>query len=145
MYNIQYLHITIIYVLLISYISHTPASSLPESGSNFSDLDKLFHFLEFFLLGFLIQQSLVERQIKPKSNLLFNTLILGFSIACIDELHQRYQEIGQLDAILFICQAGGRAYSAAEFMASIGGTEMIVVEGGMSSWSGPRKTDGKIT
>ena len=88
MYNIQYLHITIIYVLLISYISHTPASSLPELGSNFSDLDKLFHFLEFFLLGFLIQQSLVERQIKPKSNLLFITLILGFSIACIDELHQ---------------------------------------------------------
>jgi VanZ family protein len=87
-YNIQYLHITIIYVLLISYISHTPASSLPESGSNFSDLDKLFHFLEFFLLGFLIQQSLVERQIKPKGNLLFITLILGFSIACIDELHQ---------------------------------------------------------
>ena len=88
MYNIQYLHITIIYVLLISYISHIPASSLPESGSNFSDLDKLFHFLEFFLLGFLIQQSLVERQIKPKSNLMFITLILGFSIACIDELHQ---------------------------------------------------------
>tara|TARA_B100002052_G_scaffold60569_1_gene53613 strand:+ start:2843 stop:3232 length:390 start_codon:yes stop_codon:yes gene_type:complete len=87
-YNIQYLHITIIYVLLISYISHIPASSLPESGSNFSDLDKLFHFLEFFLLGFLIQQSLVERQIKPKSNLMFITLILGFAIACIDELHQ---------------------------------------------------------
>ena len=88
MYNIQYLHITIIYVLLISYISHIPASSLPESGSNFADLDKLFHFLEFFLLGFLIQQSLVERQIKPKSNLMFITLILGFAIACIDELHQ---------------------------------------------------------
>ena len=47
----------------------------------------------------------------------------------IDVLHQRYQEIGQLDAILFICQAGGRAYSAAEFMASIGGTELIVIEG----------------
>jgi rhodanese-related sulfurtransferase/peroxiredoxin len=63
----------------------------------------------------------------------------------IDELHQRYLEIGQLNSILFICQAGGRAYSAAEFIASIGGIELIVVEGGMSSWSGPRKTDGKIS
>tara|TARA_B100000902_G_C26945138_1_gene733007 strand:- start:134 stop:451 length:318 start_codon:yes stop_codon:yes gene_type:complete len=74
--------------MLISYISHVPASSLPESGSNFSYMDKLFHFLEFLLLGFLIQKSLVERQIKPKGNIMFITLILGFLMACIDELHQ---------------------------------------------------------
>ena len=63
----------------------------------------------------------------------------------VDEIHQRYEEIGQIHSLLFICQAGGRSYSAAEFLASIGGTSLLVVEGGMSGWSGPRKTDGKIS
>jgi len=63
----------------------------------------------------------------------------------VDEIHQRYQEIGQINSLLFICQAGGRSYSAAEFLASIGGTSLLVVEGGMSGWSGPRMTDGKIS
>lgn len=61
----------------------------------------------------------------------------------VDEIHHRYRDLGQSNQLIFICQAGGRAYSAAEFMSSIGSTEIYVVEGGMSSWSGPRKTGGK--
>ena len=63
----------------------------------------------------------------------------------VDELPQRYEEIGQSSRIIFICQAGGRAYSAAEFMTSIGSTDIYVVNGGMSSWSGLRNTDGVIS
>ena len=61
----------------------------------------------------------------------------------VDEIHHRYRDLGQSNQLIFICQAGGRAYSAAEFMSSIGSTEIYVVEGGMSAWSGPRKTGGK--
>ena len=62
----------------------------------------------------------------------------------VDELHQRHTELMGQPGLVFICQAGGRAFSAAEFMASIGQNDLYVVEGGMSSWTGTRKTDGVI-
>jgi rhodanese-related sulfurtransferase len=45
--------------------------------------------------------------------------------------------------LIFVCQAGGRSAAAAEFMASIGGTALMDVAGGMSAWSGPRVTGGQ--
>lgn len=60
----------------------------------------------------------------------------------VDELPQRYGELGQGTHILCVCQAGGRSAAAAEFLASIGGTEIYNVEGGMSAWAGPRVTGG---
>lgn len=60
----------------------------------------------------------------------------------VDELPQRYGELGQTDKLLFVCQAGGRSTAAAEFLASIGGTDIYNVVGGMSAWSGPRVTGG---
>jgi rhodanese-related sulfurtransferase len=61
----------------------------------------------------------------------------------VDELPQRYQELGQTDHILCVCQAGGRSAAAAQFLTSIGGAEIGNVEGGMSGWSGPRVTGGE--
>jgi rhodanese-related sulfurtransferase/peroxiredoxin len=63
----------------------------------------------------------------------------------LDELNQRHAELGDLERLIFICQAGGRAYNAAEFVTSIGGLDISVVEGGMSGWNGPRMTGGKST
>lgn len=60
----------------------------------------------------------------------------------IDELQSRMTELPQKSKLIFICQAGGRAYSAAEFMHSIGEKEIYVLQGGMSTWSGPRITGG---
>ena len=60
----------------------------------------------------------------------------------VDELPQRYAELGQTDHILCVCQAGGRSGAAAEFLVSIGGTEIANVEGGMSGWTGSRVTGG---
>ena len=62
----------------------------------------------------------------------------------VDELHQRHTELMGQPGLVFICQAGGRAFSAAESAASIGQNDLYVVEGGMSSWTGTRKTDGVI-
>ncbi len=62
----------------------------------------------------------------------------------VDELPHRYQEIGQTTHIVCVCQAGGRSALASEFLTSIGCSEVYNVEGGMSSWSGPRVTGGQV-
>lgn len=61
----------------------------------------------------------------------------------VDEIPHRYQELGQTTHLIFMCQAGGRAAAAAEFITSIGGSEIYVTEGGMTAWSGPRVTGGE--
>ena len=52
--------------------------------------DKIFHFVEFLVLGILVQFSLHEREISSQKAVVFMTIIFGFSIACIDELHQSF-------------------------------------------------------
>ncbi len=61
----------------------------------------------------------------------------------VDELPNRYMELGQTTHIIAVCQAGGRSAAAAEFLTSIGCSEIYNVVGGMSSWSGPRVTGGE--
>lgn len=56
----------------------------------------------------------------------------------VDELPHRYQDLGQDNQLIFVCQGGDRSAAAAEFMTSIGGHEIYNVLGGMSSWMGPR-------
>ena len=62
----------------------------------------------------------------------------------IDELPHRYRELNQTHRIICVCQAGGRSAAAAEFLTSIGGTEIFNIEGGMSAWSGRRVTGGQL-
>ncbi len=62
----------------------------------------------------------------------------------IDELPHRHEELAQTKRIICVCQAGGRSAAAAEFLTSIGGTEIYNVEGGMSAWSGERVTGGQL-
>ena len=90
MYKLKYVHLTIIYILIISLLSHTPNDNLPESDIGFSNIDKIFHFVEFFILGLLIKFSLYEREISSPKVIVFTTIIFGFSLACIDELHQSF-------------------------------------------------------
>ncbi len=90
MYNLKYLQVTISYILFISILSHISSDGLPESPNSFSNQDKIFHLIEFFILGILIQLSLLERKFKAKNEIMFLTIIFGFSIACIDELHQSF-------------------------------------------------------
>ena len=61
----------------------------------------------------------------------------------VDELPHRYQELGQTTHLITVCQAGGRSAAAAEFLTSIGCSEVYNVLGGMSEWSGERVTGGK--
>ena len=90
MYKLKYVHLTIIYFLIISLLSHMPNDNLPDSDIDFSNIDKIFHFIEFFILGLLIKFSLCEREISSQKKIVFTTIIFGFSLACIDELHQSF-------------------------------------------------------
>ena len=103
MYTLQYVHLTIIYILIISMLSHTPNDNLPDSDIGFSNIDKIFHFGEFFILGILIQLSLHEREISSQKAIVFMTIIFGFSIACMDELHQSFIKgrVCSVEALLF--------------------------------------------
>ncbi len=58
----------------------------------------------------------------------------------VDEVTHRYHELGQTDHLIFVCQSGGRSAQAAEFMCSIGSSEIYNVIGGMSSWEGDRES-----
>ncbi|MFZ5475364.1 MAG: rhodanese-like domain-containing protein [Myxococcota bacterium] len=56
----------------------------------------------------------------------------------VDELPHRYAELGQTTHLIFVCQGGGRSAAAAEFMSSIGASQIFNVLGGMSEWKGPK-------
>jgi rhodanese-related sulfurtransferase/peroxiredoxin len=61
----------------------------------------------------------------------------------IDEIPHRYRELDQTTRVLCICQAGGRSAAAAEFLTSIGCSEIYNIKGGMSAWTGEHVTGGQ--
>ena len=61
----------------------------------------------------------------------------------LDDLHNRHAELDPLKELLFVCQTGTRATAGAEFITSIGGQSIFVIQGGMSEWNGERITGGK--
>lgn len=65
----------------------------------------------------------------------------GSVLLPVDELPHRYQELGQTTHLVFICQNGGRSAQAAEFIASIGGSEIYNVSSGISAWTGDRRSN----
>lgn len=66
----------------------------------------------------------------------------GAVLIPLDELPHRYQELGQTTHIICIGQVGNRSAAAAEFLTSIGCSEIYNVEDGMTAWSGSRVTGG---
>ena len=103
MFGLKYIHFTIFYILFISIISHIPNDNLPESGNSFPNQDKIFHLVEFFILGLLIQFSFYEDKYFNQKAVTFMTIIIGFTIACLDELHQNFIQgrICSIDDLMF--------------------------------------------
>ena len=44
--------ITLIYICLITILSHQPADNISDVSPGIKNVDKLFHFIEFSILGF---------------------------------------------------------------------------------------------
>jgi VanZ family protein len=79
----------IMYAGLIFLISSI--SSLPTKMPFFTLKDKLIHFLEYAVFGFLLWRSAIRWKIDTGlARLILLTLILGMAYAGSDEIHQYY-------------------------------------------------------
>ena len=77
-----YNYLTIIFLLSIILASSIPGSSI--SNLSFFSVDKLLHIIEYFLLGFLLFNSLVSKTNFP----IILCLFLGGAFAVLDEVYQ---------------------------------------------------------
>ena len=81
--------ITLIYVCLIKILSHQPADNISDVSPGIKNVDKLFHFIEFSILGFLVFGSLSLNS--KEFDLIFNLSIkIGILFSCLDEYHQSF-------------------------------------------------------
>jgi rhodanese-related sulfurtransferase/peroxiredoxin len=101
--------------------------------------DEVHHIGTEKILGLLNEEDSLFKMVDVRTKSEYDAdHVPGTVHIPVDEIPHRYQEIGQTTHIIFMCQAGGRAMAAAEFITSIGGSEIYVAEGGMSEWSGDR-------
>ena len=81
--------ITLIYVCLIPILSHQPADNISDVSPGIKNVDKLFHFIEFSILGFLVFGSLSLNS--KEFDQIFNLSIkIGILFSCLDEYHQSF-------------------------------------------------------
>ena len=80
---------TVIYMLLIIYLSHLPQEDISKNISGLDNFDLLLHFIEYSILGFLLFQSLEnDKLIKIKP--LYGGIFIGILFGISDELHQSF-------------------------------------------------------
>ena len=77
-----YSYLVILYFLTIILLSSIPGKSIPSSY--IFSYDKLLHIIEYFLLGFLLFNSLISKTQFPGLLCLF----LGAVFAVMDEIYQ---------------------------------------------------------
>ena len=81
--------ITLIYVCLITILSHQPADNISDVSPGIKNVDKLFHFIEFSILGLLVFGSLSLNS--KEFDLIFSLSIkIGIFFSCLDEYHQSF-------------------------------------------------------
>lgn len=73
-----------LWLMVIFTLSSIPHLNLPRFG--FRKMDKILHFSEYLILGFLLRRGFSSR---PKG-VLFLTIFCGFLTAFLDEIHQLF-------------------------------------------------------
>ena len=81
--------VTLTYIILITILSHQSADDISEVSPNIKNVDKLFHFVEFSILGFLIFGSLSLNS-KEFDQILSLSIKIGILFSCLDEYHQSF-------------------------------------------------------
>ena len=77
-----YNFLVIIFCLVITFGSSIPANSMPELY--IFGMDKLLHALEYFILGYLLVNSVSDKTQYPG----YLSFVLGICFALIDETYQ---------------------------------------------------------
>lgn len=80
---------TFFYMLFIVYISHILQDDLPAEASDIENIDLLFHFVEYSVLGFLLFQSIYVDKLLM-INPLHGAILIGMLFALSDEYHQSF-------------------------------------------------------
>lgn len=73
-----------LWLAVIFTFSSIPNLNIPRFG--FRKMDKVFHFGEYLILGFLLRRGFSARS--PRIGLF--TILTGILVAFLDELHQYY-------------------------------------------------------
>ena len=80
---------TLIYMLLIIYLSHIPQEDIFKNISGPDNFDLFLHFIEYSILGFLLFQSLDYDKV-IEINSLYGGFMIGILFGISDELHQSF-------------------------------------------------------
>ncbi len=97
------------YILLIFILSALPGTSLPNQL--FPQWDKVVHFIEYFVLGFLVVNSIENMN----SKFIFILMFVGLVIPGLDETWQSFQP-GR-DSSLLDMMADGFGYICGSLLA----------------------------
>ncbi len=81
-----YLILLIVWSIVIFTVSSIPSLKVPSVGHIFG-IDKIAHFLEYFILASLLYKVLAINSL-TKKKIVFTLLLTGLVIPGIDELHQ---------------------------------------------------------
>ena len=84
-----YTIVTVLYMFFIAYLSHIPQDDLPAERSGIENIDLLFHFVEYSVLGFLLFQSIYVDKLLA-FNPLRGSILIGILFALSDEYHQSF-------------------------------------------------------
>ena len=77
-------------MLFMISLSHVPQDNLSSvTTSRFSNLDSIFHLIEYTLFGFLLYHTFKDNMLFSISPI-WGTLFFGLLFAITDELHQNY-------------------------------------------------------
>ena len=74
--------LVIIFCVVITFVSSIPGNSMPELY--IFGMDKLLHALEYFILGYLLVNSVSDKTQYPG----YLSFVLGICFALIDETYQ---------------------------------------------------------
>jgi VanZ family protein len=96
----------IAWFLVIHGFSSIPGSDLPETG--LLHADKIFHAIEYFVLGALLMRALTGSDIKAGlAKSVFLAIIITLSYGAIDELYQRSVPGRSCDFFDFLANCAG--------------------------------------
>ncbi|OGE84195.1 MAG: hypothetical protein A2Y39_04670 [Candidatus Delongbacteria bacterium GWF2_40_14] len=109
----------LLYAALIFLLSHM---TFQDSGSGFVINDKVLHFTEYALLGYLLMRYFFINKEKEPGSAAFLSLAAGSLYAASDEIHQGF--VGYFSSGIF---GGVRNPDALDFIADITGVAAAAV------------------
>lgn len=96
---------------IIFYASSIVSDQMPKF--DIRNIDKLFHLVEYLVLGFLLARAFVHSSVKPNYKLIFIAAVaIALLYGASDEIHQRFVSGRSCDIIDLLSDLIGSAIGA---------------------------------